>query len=262
MPTWRDVPASGAAAAAGREASRWLEVADGVPGGWDDVAPTEAAVIGFHDPGDDLERRARRWSHRLPDHSLGSLAAFAAGLARAEADAWERDEPHIATQAYEDRRFLAGDRIMHWAVPWLDAAGRCYPRHRATAHPARDRLLDIGDHLRPAPDLGVDSGLYEFGEDAFGPLAPIRVDPAGLRSLWSGAMLLDATLVSLMGHTDLAAASSDVSVIDDLSTLYSVSAARWSGLADAHQGSGALWGALAARALRTTLALSSGAGPD
>ena len=37
---------------------------------------------------------------------------------------------------------LTSDRLIHWAVPWLDAAGRCYPSHRHRAHQARDVLLE------------------------------------------------------------------------------------------------------------------------
>ncbi len=248
---------SAAALAAAEEARQWLAVADVIPADWADVAPLEAAVIVFHDPAEDLERRASRWTHRLPDHTLPSLAMFAAALAQAESEAWQRDEPHVATQAYEDRRFLAGDRIVHWAVPWLDTAGRCYTELRGATHSARDDLLAIADRLRVAPDLGVDDAAAALGEDAYGPRAPHRIDAAGLRSLWSGALVLDATLVSMTGGTDIEMAVGSRGHRSDLSALYWIAGARWAGMANRHPGSAALWRALADRADRTCVALSA-----
>jgi hypothetical protein len=255
MPTRREPVEHPAAAAAEAEALRWLDVAEGVPAQWDDVAPTEAAVVGFHDPGTDLERRCDRWSHRLPDHGLASLALFAAGLAHVEANAWRRDDLHIATRAYEDRRFLSGDRILHWAVPWLDAAGRCYPDRRTECHEARDVLLDLGDRLRAAPDLGVDDGRATIGEDAYGPVET-RIDAPYLRSLWSGTVLLDATLRS-MNPDDEPVLRDDANGYRDLVALYESAAARWHGIGAEHPGSALLWRALSSRAGSTARLLES-----
>jgi hypothetical protein len=219
------------------------------------VAPTEAAVVGFHDPGADLERRADRWSHRLPDHGLASVALFAAGLARAEADAWRRDDLHIATRAYEDRRFLIGDRILHWAVPWLDAAGRCYPEHRPECHGARRMLLDLGDSLRPSPDLGVDDGRATLGEDAYGPVE-LRIDVPFLRSVWSGTVVLDATLRSM--HPERRPSLRfDSTAYRDLAALYESAAARWRRVATEHPGSALLWRSLSSRAATTAQLLEA-----
>ena len=250
-----DAPGHRAASAATSEAHRWLEVADSVPTECDDVAPTEAAVVAFHDPASDLDRRAKRWTYLLPDHRLDSLAIFAAGLAKTEADAWRRDELHVATQAYEERRFLAGDRILHWAVPWLDAVGRCYPARRVLTHHGRDVLLEIGDHLRPAPYLGVDNGLAAIGEDAYGPTQLRPPDVTFVRSLWSGALLLDATVRSLTSTIDDTALLRDTATRADLVTLYENTSARWRGFAATHPGSSLLWHALEARAERTATAL-------
>lgn len=249
MPT-RPEASSGAAEAASAEAGRWLEVLDAVPEPFQDVVPTEAAVIGFHDPGDDLDRRAARWTHRFPDHRLESLASFGAGLATAEAEAWQSDQPHVATQAYADRRFFAGDRVLHWAIPWLDAVGRCYPEHRGAAHRGRDTLLAVGDALRPAPDLGVEVGAA-FGEDAYGPIAA-QCDEPYLRSLWSGALLLNATVRSIGGGSDLRAILQSPSGVEDLAELYTVAAARWKALAGSHPGTASLWSSLSNRATRTS----------
>ena len=211
---------SGAAEAAEAEAGLWSVVADWIPQVWTDVAPEEAAVVRFFDPTDDLAGRARSWGHRLPDASLSSMAAFGAGLAAAETEAWERDEPHIATRAYTDRRFLLGDRLLHWAVPWLDAVGRCYPQHREAAHDRRDILLRVGDRLRTAPDLVGGEGLTPPGEDAFGPIELDVPLAEWLRSLWSGAVILDATMRSL-GLAPSDAAPSDAAPSDEPSGLAS-----------------------------------------
>jgi len=260
MPIRPEAEPSEAAAAASTEAVRWLIVADGVPADWQDVAPVEMAVVRFHDPSLDLEQRAARWSHALPDHRLGSLALFAAGLAGAEAEAWRRGDPHIATRAYEDRRFLVGDRIIHWAVPWLDEAGRCYREHRDMTHRARDELLSLGDHLRPAPDLGADAGLRAMGEDAYGPVAPVRVDGGGLRSLWSGALLLDATVRSLTGEVGSRGLVVDAAHSGVLARLFENAAGRWADMARRHPGTGLLWNDLARRAARSAQAVSSASG--
>lgn len=244
---------SGATEAARGEARLWVAVADGAPVDWDDVPPTEADVVAFFDPAGDLARRAGSWGHQLPDASLSSLASFGAGLAMAEAQAWERDEPHVATRAYADRRFLLGDRVLHWAIPWLDTAGRCYAEYRDTAHRSREVLLRLGDRLRPVPDLGSTEGTAPPGEDALGPLT-IDV-PLGdwVRSLWSGAVILDATVRSMIGgggELDLAGPGRA-----DVAMLFTVAAARWTTLAAAHPGSARLWRDLAARAESTATRL-------
>ncbi len=203
----------GAASAARAEAAAWVALArDPATSGL-----TEAGVVGVYDPRADLERRAGDWGYPLGAGDLADLCRFAAALAVAEAEAWQADEPHVATRAYEARRFLAGDRILHWAVP-------------ATEGAAAERLLDLGDLLRPAPALAGGEGLYPPGEDAYGPLEAEA--PAG--SLWSGAVGIEPTAEA-----------------------YAEAVAGWRRLAAAHQGTGALWLALAARAERTAARLRS-----
>jgi len=137
------------------EADQWARMSP--------LTPTEYEVVGTYDPGSDLDRRAAEWGHQLANHDLGAIALFAAALAHTEADSWDDGTFDIATRAYEARRFLLGDRIIHWAVPWLLAEG---PGDVASF------LLDLGDEMRVAPALPGNEGLQVAGEDSFGPLVP------------------------------------------------------------------------------------------
>ncbi len=253
MPTSFDPDTGSAATAARDEAEQWIELARRWRrDDWDDVVPSEHAVVGFFDPGSDLDRRARQWGHQFTGYELAHLASFSAGLAAVEADGWQTGDQALATRAYADRRMLLGDRLLHWAVPWLDAMGRCYPAQREVAFASRDQLLGFGDRLRPAPLLTGSEGLAPPGEDSFG---PTRLDAdlgRYLRSVWSGLVVLDATVRSLTGLPESAI---EVGSRADLATLYAVAAARWEGLADRHPGSARLWMDLVHRAERTGAAL-------
>ena len=122
----------------------------------------EADVTGF-DPLEDLNRRGRWWAHRFDLGGLLEVVAFGVGLAMAETEAWEHDDPVVATRAFEDRRFLFSDRLVHWVVPLTFVT--------SGAEGLRDLLLGMGDRLRPAPVLTGTEGLYPPGEDSFGPLS-------------------------------------------------------------------------------------------
>ncbi len=249
-----------AAAAAAAEAASWAEIAARWepahhPAVWADRPATEAAVVVFHDPAGDLARRVRRWGHDLPGLDLAALARFAAGLALAEAEAWENDDPVVATRAYEERRFLLGDRVLHWAVPWLDTVGRCHPGEREAALADRDRLLDFGERHRPAPDLAGPEGTAPPGEDTYGPLHLDVPLAAWSRSLWSGALILDRTLESMTGRMASRARLTDAGFRTDLSGVYEIAAARWRRLAADRAGSAALWRDLGARAALTAARL-------
>ncbi len=167
------------------EAGRWAELA----GHWTTQTPTEQEVMVIYNPGSDLGRRAGEWGHQLTGHDLGSIALFAAALAQTEGDAWDDGTFDLALRAYEARRFLLNDRIIHWAVPWLMAVGG-----------ERDALflLDLGDEMRVEPALTGREGLVVRGEDSFGPL-----DQTG--GVWSGWVGVSAQPDDLHGFwTDLA----------------------------------------------------------
>jgi hypothetical protein len=256
MPTSFDPDSGSAATAARNEAEQWIDLARRWRrGAWDDVVPSEHAVVGFFDPGPDLDRRARQWGHDLAGYQLADLAAFSAGLAAAEADGWERGDHPLATWAYTERRMLLGDRLLHWAVPWLDAMGRCYPQQREVAFDSREVLLGFGDRLRPAPVLTGSEGLAPPGEDSFGPIGVDADLGRFLRSVWSGLVVLDATVRSLTGEQDGGVLVGGSGLESDLATLYGVAAARWKGIAARHPGSARLWTDLAERAGRTAAGL-------
>ena len=238
------------------EAAEWIDLARAVPD-VDDLPPTEHATVGFFDPAPDLTRRGADWGLAFDDFTLPSLCRFAAGLANTEAEAWREDDPTVATLAYEQRRFLLGDRLLHWAVPWLDQMGRCYHEVRTQAHELRDRLLQLGDRHRPAPALTDTEGLTVPGEDSYGPITSPGSLSEHLASIWSGVLLTDATVRSLSG-TSTGRDGTDLATLPHLADYYQLAAARWAKLADAHPGSARLWMDLRNRALRTGELLRTG----
>ena len=174
---------------------------------------------------------------------LDVLSRFAAGLATAERAAWRDDVPDIAMRAYDSRRLLIGERIAHWAVPWLDAVVRRYPDQAKAATTDRDFILDLSDELRIAPAETGSEGLVVPGEDAYGPLefdAPLR---RRLRSLWSGVVLLGIAI--------------DTESVESLQAAHEAAADRWRRLASGRHGSARLWLDLAARAERTASEIRS-----
>lgn len=226
-----------AGATARSELDRWsfvLSLVDLLASGWNGPQPNELAVTG-HDPAGDLSRRAASWSHALADHSLSSLLAFGAALAGAEAGAWDADDPVTATQALSDRRFLLGDRILHWAVPWLVTVGSTESEWAAEAMAATEALLALGDLHRVAPVLTESEGLVPPGHDSIGAIP----DGLAVRDLAGGWLFEDHT--TQVGPEPYAAA-----------------AALWEDLADRHPGSARLWVDLAARARRSAAQLASG----
>ena len=224
------------------EAADWQRLAghwdsEETPDVWADRPPREKDVVVFYDPGEDLNKRVGDWGHRLPDHDLASLAGFAAALARTEAEGWDSGAGDIATRAYEARRFLLGDRVLHWAVPWLDAVGQSYARYRDHAHTDRDFLLNLADEMRVAPTIPGREGLVAEGEDSFGPLDTNADRDAWVSSLWSGDLTLRPT--------------------GDLATTYESAATRWRAFAVRHPGSAQIWTDLADRATTTAAILAA-----
>jgi len=258
---------SRAAATASAEAVLWADLTrEWAPARhprlWDDLPPTEAAVVRYYQPDADLERRARYWGYQFEEQDLADLCRLGAALAKAEAEAWTQDEPHIATRAYADRRFLLGDRLLHWAVPWLETAGRCHPPERAAAEASRLTLLELGDRLRPAPVLTEGTeGLFAPGEDSYGPIESLAPLPDFILSLWSGRVVMKATLDSLSG-TQLADRTVPPDWLTDpdlralLEAMYEVAAPRWKRIATEHPGSARLWLDLATRARSTARLLA------
>lgn len=226
---------SGAAAAARHEAGEWAAVAGHARRvGGIDPPPTELAVVRFHDPAEDLDRRSALWNHRLESHDLAALARFAAGLAAAEADAWEGEARDVALAAFTERRYLVADRLIHWAVPWLYAVATEDP----SATPALRRLLELGDVLRPAPRQARGEGVHPPGEDSYGPV-DLPVDDRLLRSVWSGVVWVRANRPAAGPRSEPSAGA------------YRSWSRRWTDLAAAHEGTAGLWLDLAARAERT-----------
>lgn len=255
------MPTSSAASAARRETAAWAAIAERWHADdnreiWDDVPGAERAVIPEVDPLSDLEKRAGRWSYPLQRRDLSDVALFAAALARTEAEAWASGDGVLATQAYEERRFLAADRVLPWAVPWLRAVSRCFPSSRKTADGAAHMLPDIGDRHRPAPILTGSEGLFPPGYDSYGP-ADLPPDiPARLTSLWGGRVVFRRSVASIAGESQAARTLSpgwreDPSLRDVVATWYEVAASRWRGLAQGHPGTARLWNELAIRSDRT-----------
>ena len=251
-----------AAGTARAEVAEWIEIHDlsvAIAAPAVDPGPRERAVTGV-DPVRDLARRAGRWSHVLPSDDLAQLARFGAALAVAEADAWAADDAIVATSAFEDRRFLFSDRIVHWVVPWADVAARCHPHRRAEAEALRDRVLAMGDRFRPAPLLTGDEGLYPPGEDSFGPTEPAPVLADHLTSLHSGTVVFAVTASSLMGRDHTRRFSdgelADPSLRSNLAVLYDNASARWASMAGRHPGTERLWRDLSRRAKTTAQLLS------
>lgn len=216
------------------EYSAWVEAARSVEGflaTWDDLRPAEALVMDVHNPAPDLQRRAMQWSHEFRTGELPELLAFGAGLVRAEVEAGDREQPDIMTRARDDRRFLLGDRVLHWAVPWLDAAG---------AGSVLAALLQLGDHHRPEPELTGSEGLTVPGEDCFGSLVP-----APLSSLLCGGVVFDSTA----GEWGTTRAGLRAGVFPAKAREWlQQRAERWERLRADHPGSAAFWRDLARRA--------------
>lgn len=224
---------------AGAEADYWAGIAEhwrqvGIPELWADRPPTEKDVVLFHDPALDIARRASDWGYAVEGDDLSSLALFAAGLAVAEERAWDEGTPDIATRAYEARRFLIGDRIVHWAIPWLDAVGRSYPGYGEVAFSDRDLILGLADEAKVAPAAPGPEGLFVDGEDSYGPIEPATSWSQWTESLWSGGVVLQTDRsLNLIGFYDRAVG-------------------RWSGHAEKHPGTAQLWIDLSERAARSS----------
>jgi hypothetical protein len=255
------MPTTPAADSAAADLATWAGIAERWTGEfnpdvWDDLPGSEALVIPEVSPRDDLERRARRWAYPLRDGDLADTALFAAALARAEVEAWESGDGVLATQAYEERRFLASDRIAPWAVPWLLAVARCFPENRMDATDAAAALLAIGERHRLAPALAGAEGLHLPDHDGYGPsMSPVEPgDRVG--SLWGGMVVFRRSLTSLTGEPHEGRIPTERWLADtgfraNLSSWYEVAVARWGRMAELHPGTAGYWLDLARRADHT-----------
>ena len=250
-----------AAEAAAQEAKTWIDLSNQWQGDahfhiWDDVPGSELAVIALYDPAKDLGRRMAVWSYPVAELDFSDVARFASGLAQAESDAWANDQPHVATRAYAERRFLVGDRILHWAIPWLDAIERSHPDRADDAASTKEQLLAIGDRMRPAPALTGSEGLVVPGFDGYGPLTPDVPLDEFLLSLWSGSLLTKADIASSRNsHVNRrhlpADWLKDAETRSGLANHYNRAALKWESLAVVHVGTSQLWLDLASRARNT-----------
>lgn len=253
--------AASAAEAAAAESAIWAGVAerwtrDGNQGIWEDLPGAEAGVIPEVNPRGDLERRARQWGYLLEEGDLGDVALFAAGLAMAEAEAWESGDGVLATQAFEERRFLAAERIVPWAVPWLLAVARCFPEARSDATDTAERLLEIGERHRLAPVLSGEEGIFLPGHDGYGSADQPGELADRIGSLWGGMVVFRRSLVSISGEELTARRPRDRWMGDadfrsNISSWYEVGAVRWRRLAERHPGTSRYWLDLARRAVLT-----------
>ena len=158
---------------AARDVASWRSMLEGAEVLFPDGR--EQDVTGF-DPLSDLDRRGRWWSHRFESARLVEVLAFGVALAEAEVAAWDSNDGVVATRAFEDRRFLFSDRLVHWVVPLSFSVPE--------AAEFRTVVLDLGDRLRPASIMTGDEGIHPPGEDSFGPItAPLLVD-LGSRARW------------------------------------------------------------------------------
>lgn len=226
------------------EADHWAEIAGrwkqaDVPELWADRPPTEKDTVIFHDPSRDIARRTREWGHELENDDLSSLSLFAAGLAVAEERGWEEGTPDVATRAYEARRFLIEDRIVHWAIPWLDAIGHNYVSFAQVAFSDRDLILGFADEAKVAPATPGSEGLFVDGEDSYGPIEPHTSWSEWTDSLWSGVVVVQSDRVA------------------NLVALYERSAEKWAGYAAEHPGTAQLWIDLSKRAATTSRHLNT-----
>lgn len=248
---------------AAEETERWIDIAAAcreirshgvVP------APRELACTGF-DPHTDLAQRCRRWGHHMSDAGLAELARFAAGLAQIESESWEVGDAVTATRAFEERRFLLGDRIVHWAVPWADEVDRSHESLSLPASSIRDSLLDLADRMRVAPLLTGAEGLFPPGEDSIGPTS--SPTPRRIGMLASGAVLTSKTMRSLTEGA-VRDAGPGIELLSPehrsrLATHYRASAYHWMSMSHDRPGSARLWRDLSVRASATARWLESSA---
>lgn len=132
--------------------------------------PHELGIVGGFDPTRLLLAAMDRWHYKPRSFDLPELARFGAYLAAIATDAAACGDDNAATRARVALRRLLADRVLHWAVPWLDAIVRSEPQVAAQARDARDMFLDLAEQHRAAPVPEGSEGLMVPGFDGYGPM--------------------------------------------------------------------------------------------
>lgn len=208
-------------------------------------APIEVAIVGGFDPADLLQAAMALWDFRPRTLHLPEILRFGSYLAAIRADAKLVGDERVATRSNVALRRLLADRIVHWAVPWLDAIVRSEPAVAAMARDARDVLLRLGEEHRAAPVPEGSEGLLVPGFDGYGPVHAELGD--ALATLRCGDVLGEPVLrqiglvgpltVPLTPHQSLA-----------LGRHFELVQQRWDLLASRYPGSEQYWRDLAGRA--------------
>ncbi len=235
------------------EATRWMRVARAsaalaARGSMPD--PHELGIVGGFDPTRVLVSSMEQWDYRPRSLTLPELARFGGYLAAISADATTRGDDAGARRADIVRRRLLADRVVHWAVPWLDAIVRSEPAVAAAAQEARNLLLGLAETHQAAPVPKGSEGLLVPGFDSYGPintdlsdsLATLRCgDVLGRPVLESIGLGINGYAVPLTAHQALA-----------LGRHFMTVQRRWDYLAGRAPGSSQYWRDLAGRARLTT----------
>lgn len=234
------------------EASRWMRVtriAAALAARGSMPEPYELGIVGGFDPTRALVSTMEKWDYRPRTLLLPELSRFGGYLAAISADASMSGDETVARRARIARRRLLADRVVHWAVPWLDAIVRSEPEVAASAREARDLLLGLAETHQAAPVPEGSEGLLVPGFDGYGPihtdlgdsLATLRCgDVLGEPVLESIGLGLTGYTIPLTPHQALALGRHFLTVQQ-----------RWDYLAGRAPGSSQYWRDLAGRARLT-----------
>lgn len=235
------------------EATRWMRVtrlSSALAARGSMPEPYELGIVGGFDPTRALVSVMEQWDYRPRTLLLPELVRFGGYLAAISADAAENSDVATARRARTARRRLLADRIVHWAVPWLDAIVRSEPEVAMAAREARDILLGLAETHRAAPVPEGSEGLLVPGFDGYGPIHTDLADT--LSTLRCGDVLGEPVLESiglgLSGYTLPLTTNQALALGRHFLTVQQ----RWDYLAGRAPGSSQYWRDLAGRARLTT----------
>lgn len=234
------------------EASRWMRItriAAALVARGSMPEPYELGIVGGFDPTRVLVATMEQWEYRPRTLLLPELVRFGGYLAAISADASMSGDETTARRSRAARRRLLADRIIHWAVPWLDAIVRSEPEVAASAREARDLLLELAETHRAAPVPEGSEGLLVPGFDGYG---PIHTDLAeALATLRCGDVLgapvLEMIGLGLTGYSMPLTTRQALALGRHFVTVQQ----RWDYLAGRAPGSSQYWRDLAGRARNT-----------